>query len=441
MSAKFIWAASGAGISEFAWDLAQRINAAWVGNDAAAHVTLLRATVAEEIAFVLEQQGVPQEQMFERVAQAANQWGIAAELWSDPACLSTGQTRRLAIAQALLGTPARLVLDCPFDGLDEPGAQLLAHALQNFRGDVTVCDRRWNPSAKYLDCYRLQGNLDTGWFLEPASPPIGDLEFRWPVSRERTEIDLLEKNKTLGNDCSVPEIIKATELVLKTGNFQLGPLDFSLRAGEVVRIAGPNGVGKTTLLLALAGLNGFESGKLHTVSCGWVPTHMDASFSQRSVLAEVQLGASLSHAQAVLEFLELESYAHLHPLDCSSSVRRLVALACGMVRGPAVLLLDEPTIGLDTAGLAQIGKALSRWLKGEYHGLLAARKLPALADKVKEFTAKSVITSTVKMQDKELERFETAEKNKKCEIYYRPAVIWTCHEAEIDTISERVYSI
>ena len=79
-----IWAPSGTGITEHSWQLAESTGAAWVGNNAAAHITLLRSTVEEELAVGMEQRGVPREDMRARVDSALRIWGWRTWLAKTP---------------------------------------------------------------------------------------------------------------------------------------------------------------------------------------------------------------------------------------------------------------------------------------------------------------------------------------------------------------------
>ena len=104
--------------------------------DPRAHITYLRATVAEELAFGLEQRGIAPAQMWERVRKIG--LGLENLLDRAPAQLSGGQTRRLAIgAVAILEAPTML-LDDPFSGLDTSSRAQLITMLESYEGDVIV---------------------------------------------------------------------------------------------------------------------------------------------------------------------------------------------------------------------------------------------------------------------------------------------------------------
>lgn len=361
---RYIWGTSGSGLSEHAWAAAEASGAAWVGNDAAAHITLLRPTVREELAFGMEQQGVPREVMASRIDDAVDLWGLGEIIDRDPSRLSTGQTRRVAVAAALLRDPGALVLDCPTDGLDAAAVETLVGTLGRFTGDVTVYDRVATPLAALAD---EQFALVDG-ALTPAPAPGPELPEMTPASPGRPVLD--------------------AGFTATNGSFTL---DATLvaRAGQVTHLAGPNGSGKTTLMLAVLGLLP-HTGRLVAPSSptpGWAPTGMDAAFSKRSVFRELMVGTDAAHARAALEWVGLEQWADVHPLDVPSAARRMVAVAAALVRGPELLLVDEPTVGLDAPGHGWLARVLQGYAAGEYHRALGA-----------------------------------GEK--------RPAVLWTCHDAE-----------
>ena len=341
-----IWAPSGTGLSEHSWQLAESTGAAWVGNNAAAHITLLRSTVEEELAVGMEQRGVEKETMRTRIQDAVTLWGLREAAGQDPTTLSTGQTRRLAIAAALLTRPDALVLDCPTDGLDAESVETLRATLREFPGEVTVYDRV---------CGALFSDANTHLTLTPG----GELK-PWADEVPRGE---------LGAAKSVDEVVfRATDVRIRRAQ-EVGPIDLEVRAGTVTHLAGRNGCGKTSLLMAAMGLLDY-AGTIDVNSVGWAPTPLDESITQRTALREVSLGAGEKSGREALEFVGLEQYAEHHPLDMPASARRMLLVACAMARKPQVLLLDEPTVGLDTAGYKWLARVMRAYADQENQAVL-----------------------------------------------------------------------
>lgn len=375
----YIWGESGSGLSEHAWRRAESSGAAWVGNDASAHISLLRPTVREELAFGMEQQAIPRDEMEFRVSDALDLWDLRDIADQKPWALSTGQTRRVAIAAALLGSSrgsrgsTPLVLDCPIDGLDHGAVETLRHALARFNGDVTIYDRVRTALAEDMG---EQLRLHDGE-LTPCAAPTPELPEITPVSPG--------------------EVVLHCDLSATNGNFTLHA-SVTAHAGHVTHVAGPNGSGKTTLMLAILGLIPHK-GMLVAPTSGWVPTAMDAAFSQRTVLKELMVGTDADHAEAALEWVGLGQWRDAHPLDVPSSARRMIAVAAAVARGPELLLVDEPTVGLDAPGHAWLARVLRGYAAGDYHRQLGS-------EVVRPVTA--------------------------------PAVLWTCHNSEFAAaISDR----
>lgn len=327
----------GDGLSDHAWETAEATGAAWVGNNASAHISLLRATVAEELAFGMEQQGVPRDQMRPRVDEALQAWGLQHVAAQDPMRLSTGQTRRMAIAQALLTRPGALVLDCPLDGLDTAAVNQLAEVLDAYPGEVTVYDRR--PSA-VSEGAAQQFQLSSGELRQRPIP-----EFDLPIFPRRTSDE----------DVAAQRVALSAREVRVRG---LGPFTVDAPAGQVTHIAGPNGCGKTSLMLAALGLVDYE-GDITADRCGWAPTALDQSFLHRRVIDEV------AGDREALEIFGLEKWAEEHPLDVPTSDRRLVLVAATMAGQPDVLLLDEPTVGLDVDGHRKLLEGVDAFVRQE----------------------------------------------------------------------------
>ena len=416
---EYIWAESGAGLSEHAWNRAETTGAGWVGNEASAHVSLLRSTVAEELAVGMEQCGVPREQMQSRIDRALHTWGLEKHAESNPAQLSTGQTRRLAIAGALLSGADSLVLDCPLDGFDAAAVDTLRRTLEAFPGEVTVYDRGWSSLA---DDATRQLRLTASGTLEESAAPApsisengkGQLSLDGARDQRGIDGDRGQQGAYGGGDQQLDSsggrekalrdgddsvVLLGRGVRIRRGDGEVGPVNVTARAGEVTHLEGPNGCGKTSLFLAILGLVPY-SGQLDrpTEMPGWAPTAMDAALARRTVVDELAYGAGREAAEAVVEFAGLQRWAGTHPLDVSSSWRRIVLVAAAMVRAPRLILLDEPTVGLDWEGYGRLAELMHRYTDGEYHRLRGVNA--------------------------DTDQHSAAE----C-----PAVVWTCHDKEFAT--------
>lgn len=317
--------ASGQGLSRWARSLGHPV----VSQDALAHVTFLRATVAEEVAFGLEQRGVDKQEMAGRVAAILER--VDLDPGADPATLSGGQTRRLAIATVAVLEPPVLVLDDPFAGLDaassarlralcrsfpETAVLIVGHRVQDLPGEVfSLID---GHPAPYLppDPVDLPAPVTPGEQLhlgEVSGQRGGGRRRWWQFRRPAT-------------------------------HFRIGPVPLTVTRGGVLWLRGANGSGKTTLLRGLAGLDGAP---------------------RRDVSLALQRAADQVIEPTVGEFIgprhvELGLPADEHPLDLGASDLRLAQFLAVAAQGRPILAADEPDVGLDHRG------------RGRMHHLIAA---------------------------------------------------------------------
>jgi ABC-2 type transport system ATP-binding protein len=151
-------------------------------------------------------------------------------------------------------------------------------------------------------------------------------------------------------------VLEARKLVKKYGAREaLRGVDFEAQAGELVAVIGPNGAGKTTLLSILAGISKVDGGEVHVPQgeVGWVPQQA-ALYRRLSVEENLLLFARLEKHEdprgSVEEMLELTGLTERREeivARLSGGNQQRINIAIGLLSRPSVLLLDEPSVGLD----------------------------------------------------------------------------------------------
>lgn len=377
---------------------------AYVPQDAAAMLSTVSSTVAEELAFGLENRGTPRPEMRQNVHTTAGLVGLTGLLDRNPATLSGGELRRLALGCALITHPEVLILDEPLASLDAGGAARLrglirgltdagtavvllsqqADALARSAGHWMVLEAgtvaaAGSPAHLYASP-RLAGSgvvVDTAPGAVPARRNAGAHAGAAAGAGDPHGIPLLEISGLAFSypagrasaGASAPEPV-------------LAGLNLRVRAGETVAITGPNGAGKSTLLRHLNGLLRPSAGTVRirgnsiagvpagtvAASVGLLFQHPRDQLFERTVLREVSFGLrrlvgaghAAARAREALAAVGLSEAAGTHPAELPSSQQRLLALATVLAREPDVLALDEPTIGLDRHGLAALQAAVAR---------------------------------------------------------------------------------
>ncbi|WP_104140128.1 ABC transporter ATP-binding protein [Arthrobacter sp. ZGTC131] len=368
----------------------------YVPQDPAAMLSAVRATVEEELAFGLENRGMERAEMVRIVAETARRTGLASLLERDPATLSGGELRRLAVGCAIVADPAVLILDEPLASLDADGTRTLTElvAAELARGTAVVVLSQsadlltrlaepWlvledgaataaGPPDRILAGEEL---ASSGVVVsEPSGAPSGQVQqFAQAQSRARPAKD------------SVPAL-ELDRVSFGFGTEYLGrPLllenvVLDVWPGEIVAVTGPNGAGKSTLLRLFNGLLSPLRGEVRIggEAIAGVPTgviaqrlgllfqHPHDQLFERTVLREVffgldrRFGASAPvRAAEALASVGLSAAGNVHPHELSGSGQRLLALATVLAREPEVLALDEPTVALDAHGLRRLSDAMT----------------------------------------------------------------------------------
>jgi energy-coupling factor transport system ATP-binding protein len=138
----------------------------------------------------------------------------------------------------------------------------------------------------------------------------------------------------------------------------LDSVSLEVRRGEIVALTGPNGVGKTTLAQLACGLLEPESGTVDHARAAYLAQDPGRHVVTERVLDEVALGADRERARAELTQLGLGDKLDRHPRDLSSGERERLALAAVLATDPELLVLDEPTRGVDPERKADLARLL-----------------------------------------------------------------------------------
>lgn len=304
-------------------------------------------SVWHEMAFGLENLGTPQGEMRRRVAEASYFFGMGPWFHSDTDALSGGRKQLLALASTLVMQPRVLLLDEPTAQLDPIAARNFLHALFRVNRElgctVVVATHEPELMADYATCaFEL---------VDGAVRPVEDL------GRFKCEAALAERGALC--DENAPVAVSARGAWFRYGrddDWVLRGLDLEVRQGEVHALVGGNGCGKSTLLALIASTRRAQRGEVRSAisAKAMLPQDPKALFAEERVDEELMEWAHIGgygadEVQAMMGELGLADRAGLHPYDLSGGQRQMLALGKLLLVHPRLLLLDEPTKGLDRA--------------------------------------------------------------------------------------------
>jgi len=365
--------------------------------------------VWHELAFGLESLGVKTPEIRLRVAEMASFFGLQSWFHKPVAELSGGQKQLLALASIMAMQPTTLILD-------EPTSQLDPIAAGEFLATIGKINRELGVTV-ILTEHRLEEALplssrvivmengsiiadgppnklglspNHGMFLAMPAPmriwaavetnPESDCPItvrdgaNWLALMKEAEVP-----RQPAPDAKPPAGHIAVNLEEVWFKYKkdlpdiIKGMSFKARYGEITAMLGGNGTGKTTALSLIAGLNTAYRGKIHTDSAVYVlPQNPQSLFTAKTVkedLLEILSGSKFSKKEKLCELATVSNLCRLnteglmdsHPYDLSGGEQQRAALAKILLLQPKILLLDEPTKGLD-AEYKQIFAAILRKL-------------------------------------------------------------------------------
>jgi len=303
---------------------------------------VVMSRVANEVAFGLENTGVPPAEIWPRVDEALALVGAADLAGRVVSELSGGELQRVALASALALRPRLLLLDEPTSQLDPEAADAFFDVVDGLECAVVVSEQR--PA-------RPLAHVDRVLFLEDG---------RIVLDTHRAEaLAWLAANRSLYLPHVAESVCSVSRVRFSYGaRVVLDGVSLDVRRGEVVALTGPNGVGKTTLALLACGLLEPDAGEIVHARAAYLTQDPGRHVVTERVLDELALGASAEAARRALAGVGLAGFEDRHPRDLSSGERERVALAAVLATEPDLLVLDEPTRGVDPERKAELARLL-----------------------------------------------------------------------------------
>ena len=326
--------------------------------------------VRDEIALALDLRGVPSVDSRARVQEVAESIGVCALLDRNLSTLSAGEATLVAIAAAVVDQPSLLLVDEPLADLDTAARGRVTAVLDALARDAGVCVIVAEHRA-----HALAPVADSWWTIEAHSLVPG-------AAPSAPAAEVVRATPVPGPER--PAVLTATNLsVHREGSPLVRDASVTLHRGEVVALVGPNGAGKSSLLVALAlGKGTRRNGRRRRTDDGGtidggrvtlVPDASDDLFTRDTVAGELKAaerrlqrsknGAAIAAGSATARLARLRGAAgmptgHEHPRDLSAGERRILAITLQTMDAPDVLLIDEPTRGLDPAARDAVSSAL-----------------------------------------------------------------------------------
>lgn len=324
---------------------------------------VMERLVIDDVATGPANLGLGRDEVLSRARHALEEVGLTGLADRETATLSGGQLQRLAIAGALAMEPQILVLDEPTSALDPEGAATVRRIVAELSGEgrtVVMVDHDPDAVAAWADLLLVLEEGELAYFGAPG--PFLDDERRVTAAGIRPR-HLHRGGVPERPGPRTPPVLEAIDLTHRypSGVLALDGVGVTIHRGEFVALLGGNGAGKTTLAKHFAGLLEPTSGTVrsHAERVGFVFQNPDHQIFANTVLDEAAFGprnAGLpepevaARAGRALERVGLGDFAGLHPLRLGRGDRQRLAVASTLAMNPDVLILDEPTTGLDWRG-------------------------------------------------------------------------------------------
>ena len=294
--------------------------------------------LADDVALALESRGVSAALIHTKVRAAITTTGLPERAGeSDVDRLSGGERALAAAATALVANPALLIADEPLAGLDETRAAALASQIASLQATRVLVAHELEPLLFASNTIHL-GNGRV--VPRPAASRAGALS---------------EPSAPVGSCSANDDVVLQLFAASRAERPNVPPVSITMHAGELTLLRGETGSGKSTLLALAAGLIPLDGGERHVGRhvIRYVPQDPGLLLGARS-LAQMLAPGDVARAEAIARDLGVADLMSRPASRCSDGERRRLALVLTASQHPTVLLVDEPTLGLDDASAARV---------------------------------------------------------------------------------------
>ncbi len=385
---------------------------------------IVMETVWQELIFAMENLGYEMKTIQRRLAEVANYFGMESWLSLPVHHLSGGQKQLLNLAAVMMLRPKVLLLDEPTAQLDPIAAreflQVLYRINQELSTTIILSEHRLEEVFPLASRIIMLEQGKVKYSGDPHTIMVDiwkkkDPTF-WPYLPVVSRL-YLTVSQTISANNQIPLTVKAgkawADRVELQENISAGPVEepvkqgcrplldcrevffqyekdlslilkgvsLQLERGEIFTLFGGNGSGKTTLLKVLTGIMKPIRGKVffggkdikkidaedQARRIGYLAQNPSLYFNRETVAGQIQsradklgLGSNHAHVEKMIHFFELKEILDKHPYDISGGQRQKVALALVLLSNPDLILLDEPTKGLDPLCKQEFGTMLQR---------------------------------------------------------------------------------
>lgn len=379
-------------------------------------------TVAEDIAFALENDNVKVEEMHSKVLEAARTVNVESLLKSVPGALSGGQKQRVSLAGILVDDVDVLLFDEPLANLDPAAGKRIISLIDEINADkektVVIIEHRLED-VLYRRVDRIivvengeivadttpnkllcTGMLEEKGIRDPlyiAALKHAGCNLKEEDKPDNIEYMNLEPYKGALKDwftqIELPQVEKNNEIVLELKNVGFGynkekaktveNINFAIHKGEMVSIVGTNGAGKSTIASLICGFNKQDEGEIYLngqeisdysikqrgEKIGFVMQNQNQMICKSVIFDEVALGLAVrkvpkdeikERVNEALKICGMYPYRNWPVSAISFGQKKRVTIASILVMNPEIIILDEPTAGQDYAHYTEIMEFLRK---------------------------------------------------------------------------------